>query len=200
MDERPRRRPSEEELALWHEVARRVVPLPGRDAPPAARIEAPARKAAPAAGAVTKPEAGSARAAPAAPLRVPPGRHAPTAGLDRRLAERLRRGRLPIESRIDLHGLTQAEAHLRLDAFLAGAHRSGKRCVLVITGKGTARAESASAPGGRFALPEARGVLRQLVPRWLGEGANARRVLAIAPAQPRHGGEGALYVYLRRPR
>lgn len=196
MDERPRRRPSAEELALWHEVARRVMPLPGRAAPPDPSAPAPEQKAA----SVAKPEAGRAKSAPATPLFVAPGRHAPAPGLDHRLAERLRRGRLPIEGRLDLHGLTQAEAHLRLDAFLAGAHRSGKRCVLVITGKGTARAESASASGARFALPEGRGVLRQLVPRWLGEGANARRVLAVFPAQPRHGGEGALYVYLRRPR
>lgn len=199
MDERPRRRPSEEELALWHEVARRVVPLSGRAvAPPAPAVGAIERKAA-----AIKAEAGPLRPAPAppsGPLSVPPGRRAPVAGLDHRLAERLRRGRLPIEGRIDLHGLTQAEAHRALDAFLASAQRCGKRCVLVITGKGGDRAQSASVPGARFGLPEGRGVLRELVPRWLGEGANARRVLAIASAQPRHGGAGALYVYLRRPR
>ncbi|MEE8622885.1 MAG: Smr/MutS family protein, partial [Alphaproteobacteria bacterium] len=75
-------------------------------------------------------------------------------GLDKRTAARLRRGQLPVEARIDLHGLTRDEAHQALEAFLKTAHDAGKRCVLVITGKGL------RAPGEM-------GVLRDAVPRWL---------------------------------
>jgi DNA-nicking Smr family endonuclease len=107
-------------------------------------------------------------------------------GLDRRTAERLRGGALPIEARLDLHGMTQAEAHRALDTFLARAVEAEKRCVLVITGK-----------GGRMAGD---GVLRAAVPRWLNEAPNRARLLAFAPAQPQHGGAGALYLLLRRRR
>lgn len=107
-------------------------------------------------------------------------------GLDRRTAERLRRGALAIDGRLDLHGMTQEEAHRALDAFLARAAQAGKRCVLVITGK-----------GGR-SLGD--GVLRAAVPRWLNEAPNRGRLLAFAPAQPQHGGAGALYLLLKRRR
>jgi DNA-nicking Smr family endonuclease len=121
-------------------------------------------------------------AAAAAPETPPP--RATTGktgrGLDRRTAERLRRGELPIEARLDLHGLTQEEAHAALGRFLGRAHGAGQRCLLVITGKGA--------------------VLREAVPRWLAEGETRARILASSPAQPRHGGGGALYVLLRRIR
>lgn len=107
-------------------------------------------------------------------------------GLDRRSAERLRRGALAIEARLDLHGMTQEEAHRALDAFLARAAQAGKRSVLVITGK-----------GGRGS---GAGVLRAAVPRWLNEAPNRARILAFAPAQPQHGGTGALYLLLKRRR
>ncbi|HTZ35590.1 MAG TPA: Smr/MutS family protein, partial [Stellaceae bacterium] len=110
------------------------------------------------------------------------------AGLDRANAERLKRGRHPVEARLDLHGLTQAEAHRALATFLAAARTAGKRCVLVITGRGAAK----GAEGG--------GVLREAVPRWLAEPAFRAHLLAIATAQPRDGGAGALYVMLRRTR
>jgi DNA-nicking Smr family endonuclease len=107
-------------------------------------------------------------------------------GLDRRSAERLRRGQTPVEDRIDLHGLTQEEAHRRLNVFLAAAARGGRRCVLIITGTGVWR--------------EGGGVLRDAVPRWLNESPLRPLVLAFAQAQPRHGGSGALYVLLKRRR
>ncbi|HWI27419.1 MAG TPA: Smr/MutS family protein [Stellaceae bacterium] len=115
---------------------------------------------------------------------APAGRPA-ASGLDRRSAQRLKRGALPLEGRLDLHGMTREEAHRALQSFLARAQEAGKRCVLVITGKG----------GG-----ERGGVLRAEVPRWLDEGPNRGRVLAKAAAQPRDGGAGALYVLLRRKR
>jgi DNA-nicking Smr family endonuclease len=106
------------------------------------------------------------------------------AGYDRANAERLKRGQHPVEARLDLHGLTQAEAHRSLAGFLREARATGKRCVLIITGRGSA--------GG--------GVLKSAVPRWLDEPAFRPHVLAIATAQPRDGGSGALYVMLRRTR
>lgn len=104
------------------------------------------------------------------------------AGIDRATAERLKRGKLVIEARLDLHGMTQDEAHRALAGFVGGSRASGLRCVLVITGRG--------AVGG--------GILRQAVPRWLDEPGLRRHLLAIVPAQPRDGGAGALYILLRR--
>ncbi|MGE0717054.1 MAG: Smr/MutS family protein [Alphaproteobacteria bacterium] len=112
--------------------------------------------------------------------------------MDAATVERLRRGRLPVTRRIDLHGMTQAEAHGALERFLGDADRAGRRCVLVITGRGGWGAGEDG--GGR------KGVLRRMVPRWLNEPANRGRILAFAEAQPRDGGAGALYVLLRRRR
>jgi DNA-nicking Smr family endonuclease len=131
------------------------------------------------------PESQRPTAAPQpAPNRPPPLTTDRTAGYDRANAERLKRGQHPVEALLDLHGLTQAEAHRALAAFLHSARTAGKRCVLVITGRGSA--------GG--------GVLKSAVPRWLDEPAFRPHVLAIATAQPRDGGTGALYVMLRRTR
>lgn len=106
--------------------------------------------------------------------------------LDRRTADRLRKGQIPIEGELDLHGMTQEESLGALENFLSGALANGRRCVLVITGKGTAR--------------EGGGVLRTMIPGWLAEGRHRDWVLAVETAQPRHGGAGALYVLLRRQR
>ena len=92
----------------------------------------------------------------------------------------------PIEARLDLHGMTQAEAHRALAGFIRTARGGGKRCVLVITGRGAPRDH-----GGA-------GVLREAVPRWLAEPGLRPHLLAIATAQPQDGGAGALYVMLRR--
>jgi DNA-nicking Smr family endonuclease len=135
---------------------------------------------------------GSRREADAAPARVERGRapssHLPPldrfAGIDRANAERLKRGLHRIEARLDLHGMTQAEAHPALSAFIAASRAAGRRCVLVITGRGL----------GQSGL----GVLKSSVPRWLEEPELRRHILAIAPAQPQHGGPGATYLLLRR--
>ncbi|HTW51766.1 MAG TPA: Smr/MutS family protein [Stellaceae bacterium] len=105
-------------------------------------------------------------------------------GIDRANAERLRRGRHEIEARLDLHGMTQAEAYRALGAFIRASRANGKRCVLVITGRGSVGA----------------GVLKDAVPRWLDEPEFRPHMLAIATAQPRDGGSGALYIMLRRTR
>lgn len=123
------------------------------------------------------------RAAPL-PIAVPGATREPQPGLDSATQRRLARGELPIEGRIDLHGMTLAEAHPALRQFLARAQGAGKRCIIVITGKGR---------GGE-------GAIRRAVPRWLDEAPNRALVLAHAPARPRDGGEGALYLLLRRRR
>jgi len=113
-----------------------------------------------------------------------PARKAPEPGLDKNTARRFERGELPIDSAIDLHGLTQARAHEALDRFIAGAVRAGARVLIVVTGKGK----------------QGEGVLRKQVPEWLKLGPHASRILRLAPARVQHGGEGAYYVLLRRNR
>lgn len=113
--------------------------------------------------------------------------------MDKRNFERLRRGKMPIDGRIDLHGMTLMQAHPALIGFLRTAHSDGKRLVLVITGKG--RAERGN---GHFQAR--RGALRHEVPQWLRQPPLAHMVLQIQPAQQKDGGAGAYYVYLRRQR
>lgn len=126
--------------------------------------------------------------------------HGGAPGMDRRLQLRLKRGQLPIEARIDLHGLTREKAHVALNGFLARQEALGRRCVLVITGKGRPDRQGAEydSPWGH----EGReiGVIRRALPGWLGDYPNKDRVLAFTPAQPQDGGKGAWYVLLRRRR
>jgi DNA-nicking Smr family endonuclease len=183
---------SPEDRRLWQHVAAQIKPLTGRDRlrsrtaellPEAPNVPTPAppkRRSAATAGQVP-PTPPTVRPKPPAPLL-----HGTRDGLDRRKAERLSRGKLPIEATLDLHGLRQADAHRRLEGFLADCQAMGKRCVLVVTGKGQHKEEA--------------GVLRSAVPRWLNEQPNRQRVLSFDYAQPRHGGTGALYVLLRRRR
>ena len=105
-------------------------------------------------------------------------------GIDGATRRRLAQGRIPIEARLDLHGLTAAQAERRLARFVDQAARTGVRCVLVITGKGS----------------EGKGVLRRLVPLWLKTPPLSGQILAISQARQADGGGGALYVMLRRKR
>ena len=169
------RRPSAEERALWRAATSDVRKHRAGHAEPAGDdAAAPPPIPSPAGGEASGP-------GQAAPASEP----APGAGLDRRSAQRLRRGQMPIEARLDLHGMTQDEAHRALDRFIPEMREAGRRAVLIITGKGTS--------GGG-------GVLRQAVPRWLAEARSRPHVLAIEEARPQHGGAGALYVLLRRKR
>ncbi|MEM9370318.1 MAG: Smr/MutS family protein, partial [Pseudomonadota bacterium] len=119
----------------------------------------------------------------------------PEAGLDRHTAERLRRGERAPEARLDLHGMTADRAHRALSGFLARALAQGLRCILVITGKGGRhRSDDAS-----FMRPD-QGVLRQAVPRWIRTGPYAAQIVGIYEAHVRHGGAGAIYVYLKKGR
>ena len=158
-------------------LAPRAAPLPGVAVPPpAAPTSAPP---------ISQPTPSAPRAAPPLPALALDR----TAGYDRANAERLKRGKHPVEGRLDLHGMTQSEAHRALAGFIRASRATGKRCVLVITGRGSAKGPDG---GG--------GVLRAAVPRWLDEPEFRPHLLAIAPAQPRDGGTGALYVMLRRTR
>jgi DNA-nicking Smr family endonuclease len=113
--------------------------------------------------------------------------------LDGNTAEKLRRGELSPGGRIDLHGMTEAAAHGALLSFLTGAQARGIRLVLVITGVGNPRDHD-----GAEWMRASHGVLKQMVPRWLNEKAFAALHAGSGPAHRRHGGDGALYVYLRK--
>jgi DNA-nicking Smr family endonuclease len=113
--------------------------------------------------------------------------------MDSKAFTKLKRGKLSPEGRIDLHGMTLDRAHPALTRFILNAHKSGKRLVLVITGKGKMRDE-----GGP--IPVRHGVLRHQVPQWLAMPPLASAVLQVSQAHISHGGGGAYYVYLRRQR
>jgi len=170
----------EEDLNLWRAVAQTVEPLKGRDLPPDQFDAAPpAKQPLP----PLRPRVALPPPPPAKPL--PELTHENQPGLDKATAKRMRRGQVRLDGRIDLHGQTQAEAHRALDAFLDAAYMSGKREVLVITGKGT-RADGSI------------GVLREQVPRWLSSYPNRAKVVAFSYASAKDGGEGALYVRLKK--
>ncbi len=178
------RRLSEEEIALWIEVAksvarRRGAILPTLAAPRPAAPPAPAAdETPPPAAAATKPH--------------PPARPPPLAPLERRLKRDLARGRAVVDGVLDLHGMSQADAHHALRGFLVQAQTQGFRLVIVITGKG------GRAPPDDADWFHETGVLRRLVPHWLREPDLRSTVLGFEEAGHGHGGAGALYVRLRR--
>lgn len=190
---RRRRSLSEEDRRLWAHVTKDVKPLAPAPPPEAsvqamkAAHEAP-RNAEEAVRAATE-AATPPPAKPAGPAQKPPEprhHHRPSAAIDRRTLRKLARGTMRIEGRLDLHGMTQEEAHHALARFIETSVARRRRIVLVITGKGT---------GG-----EGRGILRRQVPHWLGGREIARHVVGYREADPVHGGDGALYVRLRAAR
>ena len=205
------------EARLWGEIAKLVTPLTGRakpapEAPPtpapvpampalAAPILTPSANLAvktprpkPRARSTAKPAVEPPHPVTAAPYQAPLQRHALPAGLERQAKVGLRRGRLAVEARIDLHGMVQAQAHAALTGFLLRARAAGHAYVLVVTGKG-------GQEKGGSAYPDAfaeRGVLRRSVPHWLRSAELHGIVLGFEEAARHHGGGGALYVRLRR--
>ena len=178
----------ESDAELWARVARSAKPIAkGRIAPtvepPKPRAKAPAKEASPP----------SVKPAPKPMAKPAPA--ARSEALNRQTARQLERGKLPLEARLDLHGMRQREAHAALRRFLKSAQGNGYRHVLVITGKGAA----ANTTKPFYELDE-RGVLRQAVPHWLTAPDLANVVLSYAEAPRRLGGEGALYVRLRAPK
>lgn len=111
--------------------------------------------------------------------------------MDHKKYGKMRRGKLAPEARIDLHGMTMAQAHPALIDFIASSHARGLRLVLVITGKGKDRDE-----GGP--IPTRMGVLKHQTPQWLRSGPLKLMVMQVTEAHLSHGGSGAYYVYLRR--
>lgn len=185
---------SAEDSALWAAVKRSVTPLRPKDADQPLILAAPPPETA----APAPPQAG-VPAVPVVPKRpLPPPPQPALQPLARKEKQKLVRGNAPIDGRIDLHGLTQAEAHARLLGFVAGAQARGARTVLVITGKG--RSDGGRSDGGGFEglhQPE-RGVLRRMVPLWLALPEFRRFVLGFEEAHFAHGGSGAIYVMIRK--
>lgn len=118
----------------------------------------------------------------------------PSNQMDRRNFERLRKGKMKPDARLDLHGMTAAEAHSELTAFIHRSHAAGKRLALVITGKGSTIREEEGI------MPTRQGILRHSLPHWLSRPDLKQKILEITPAHAKHGGGGAYYVYLRRHR
>jgi DNA-nicking Smr family endonuclease len=129
------------------------------------------------------------------PVRPSPPARPPPAEFDRRTMRQVSGGRTPIDATLDLHGLRQHAAHARLRSFLVSCQAKGHRIVLVVTGKGGGRS---SDPGE--GAESSRGILRRNVPLWLEERELRALVVGYAAAGPRHGGDGALYIRLRKVR
>jgi DNA-nicking Smr family endonuclease len=178
---------------LWTQVAKTVTPLQRRRAARAAAHATPPIPARPVPH-VSAPHVHVPR--PPAP-HVPP----PLAAFDRRTAQKMLRGTVESERRIDLHGVGVELARLHLLSFLRGAHADQVRTVLVITGKGASPFARHTLHGAaHFHAPEREGRLRRLVPEWLSEAEFRALVSGFQPAHPRHGGGGAYYVKIRRIR
>ena len=195
----PRRRPLRpEEEEIWQAVARTAQPLHPQKARPthAGGISLPAALA------QEKPKV---VAAALASFRVGEragmtSSHVASAGalatplrMDAKAFARMSRGKLAPEARIDLHGMTLAEAQPELTGFILTAQMQGLRLVLVITGKGRRGGDDGP-------IPQRHGVLKHQVPQWLRQPPLGSAVLQVAEAHFRHGGGGAYYVYLRRAR
>jgi DNA-nicking Smr family endonuclease len=174
---------SEEERALWESVAKQVKPLRKRHRAAKAQAPLPDAESKTVAKAATPLKPAPAKVVQAS--RPPP----PLTPLGRRERSQLSRGRKEIEARLDLHGMTQTRAHRVLFTFLQRARSDGLTFVLVITGKGKA--------GG---AETERGVLRRQVPQWLSLPEFRSLVVGFEEAHIGHGGEGALYVRVRRSR
>jgi len=172
-DGKKKRLLSREELALWRHVVADVVPRGGRKRIASEEILTPPMPSPASPMVLAAPPAKPAR-------REPP----PLAPLEKKLLRRIASGREPIDDRLDLHGMTQAQAHSALVGFIQRAHARDIRIVLVITGKGNEFGE--------------RGVLRRAAPLWLREPALRALVSSVEEAARPHGGAGAFYVRLRR--
>ena len=182
---RPGRKPasrSDDGSAAWQRLTEQTTPLDPAQKNRLRRTAEtpPRRRAEPQA---PKPKAPPAGLRPPRPAAVQRAALPPQAEIPHKAKRRLARGGLEIGARIDLHGMTAAEARLALEHFLVRARSERLLWVLVITGKGMA----------------GRGVLRRNLPQWLAEPALAAHVVEFAAAAPQHGGGGAFYLRLRRP-
>ena len=201
--DRRTRRATEQELALWRAVNSDTVMSRMRDTlqPPDNPEGTPAHATRIAQVPATEAPRPFARPAPPVLTRFAP--KAPdiqplrdiTPGLDRRTARALRRGERNPDARLDLHGMTADRAHSALTRFILDSRSRGHRCVLVITGKG--RRYTPPSQSG-LSMEHSEGVLRRDVPRWLSQTPLAGAITGLYQAHRKHGGDGALYVYLRK--
>ncbi|MFM2388743.1 MAG: hypothetical protein RLZZ437_298 [Pseudomonadota bacterium] len=189
-----------EERALWLTVAKTARPMRPERKEDASESLAPTLTSGPAAKTPAQPaplpmftlgeKARTSTAGNVAPSLTETLANAPLR-MDAKAFGKMNRGKLAPEARIDLHGMTLAEAQPELVSFVLNAHAAGLRLVLVITGKGKAKPDHGP-------IPQRVGVLRHQVPQWLRLPPMGHVVLQVAEAHLRHGGAGALYVYLRR--
>ena len=185
----PRRRLSPEEEALWQKLTQTVTPLRRAKPLPGVPVEA-SPPVEPGAEAPARPRV-KGRIPPMRPVTAPPEpAPAPVPVLDGSWEKRIRSGQLTPDITIDLHGLNLAAAHVRLERLLDEARWHGWRVLLVITGK----PRPTPMPGDT----RRRGAIRAEIGDWLARSAHASRVASVRRAHPRHGGEGALYIILRR--
>ena len=184
---------SREEIELWRQVTQTIAPSPGRASMSASPPEA---LVAPLVPQVKTPQNMIGFREPGLPGYTPPAQQpasalAPLSPLERRLRQRLSRGRTEVDAVMDLHGLRQDQAHGVLRQFLFNAQGSGAKLVLVITGKGGRSQDLAS-------WHSETGVLRRSVPQWLRAPEMRGVVVGFEEAAHHHGGAGALYVRIRR--
>jgi DNA-nicking Smr family endonuclease len=182
-----------EEEVLWHAVARTATPLhPKPDHVPVLNLPR---------SVVTEPVPRKPEPLPQfrvgekarSPVTLPGPASISAIQMDRKAFDRLTRGKLAPEGRIDLHGMTVAEAHPELIRFILNSHAAGMRLVLVITGKGKSGPDVGP-------IPQRYGILKHQVPQWLRVAPLASVTMQVAEAHLKHGGAGAYYVYLRRSR
>lgn len=181
-----------EDFRLWKDFTRDIEPL---EEPDWEALEAVAKQTVP------QQKNGGEKIVPkevsgSLPLPATKNSRKQPAQLDLRTELRLRRGQMPIDARLDLHGYNQEQAHGMLNQFVMAAHGSGKRCLLVITGKGRGGLRAAEA----YAPDLQPGVLKQKLPQWLSMHPLNDLVLKVFPAATKDGGGGAFYVYLKRQR
>ena len=185
---------SREEIELWRQVTQTIAPSPGRASMPESPPEAPVAAPTPP---VKTPRNVVGFREPFLPGYTPPAQKpasalAPLSPLERRLRQRLSRGRTEVDAVMDLHGLRQDQAHGVLRQFLFTAQARGAKLVIVITGKGGRSPDLAS-------WHSETGVLRRSVPQWLRAPELRGVVIGFEEASQHHGGAGALYVRIRRP-
>jgi DNA-nicking Smr family endonuclease len=194
---------TDDEALLWHHATKSLDPVKAKP-----RVDAATKRFEPALAASPAPLRGARPTSQSVAVTSPPSAASPTqaagprasrplADFDRRKARRIAAGKAEVDAYIDLHGLDQREAHLRLREFLANAYARGDRLVLVITGKGGG---GEALDRGELVGERRRGVLRRNLPEWLKEPEFTEMVSSFTQAGVRHGGAGALYVQLRRGR
>ena len=197
------------DLDLWQAVVKDIVPIPEDLREKSETIEKSAGKKSvkisgrvgspkspvlptkPSPKSSAKPPTKKTTKRPEVIVSAPRALTSPT--MDRRNFNRLQKGQMPIDARLDLHGMTVEQAKLRLKSFLLNAHGRGDRVILVITGKGLRSGFD------EFNRPN-RGVIREGLPQWVKDKEIAPMIVQITPAHRQHGGDGAFYLYLRRKR